>query len=67
MIPERSEIRPVVLGLLGDGETLSSDEIREAVAVRFRLTDEERRRMRGPHPEYANETAWALVDLQKDG
>jgi hypothetical protein len=23
--------------------------------------------MRGPHPEYANETAWALVDLQRDG
>lgn len=39
------------------------------IATRFALTDEERtrREAEGPHPEYVNETAWALVDLQKDG
>ena len=68
MIPARHEIHPVILKLLLDRETLSSDDIRKHVASHFRLTDEEMRRMRGPHtPEYVNETAWALVDLQRDG
>ena len=64
MIPHRDEVMPVILDLLAEGRTISAEEIAEAVAVRFKLTDEERTRMRGPHPEYRNETAFALVRLQ---
>lgn len=43
--------------------------MQETIATHFALTDEERirRRGKGPHPEYVNETAWALVELQRDG
>jgi restriction endonuclease Mrr len=69
MIPSRKEAKPVVLELLADSHERSSEELQELVARHFALTDEERarKRGRGPHPEYINETAWALVDLQAEG
>src|SRR5256885_401482 len=69
MIPSRKEAKPVVLELFADGSERSSEEIQELIATHFALTDEERcrKRGRGPQPEYVNETAWALVDLQADG
>src|SRR5947208_549788 len=69
MIPNRNEVKPIILDLLADGQTRSSDELQEVVATHFALTEEERtrKRGRGPHPEYVNETAWGLVDLQRDG
>jgi restriction endonuclease Mrr len=67
MIPNRSETIPVIRDLLADGKTLTSDEMAEGVASHFHLTENERAQMRGPHPEYRNETAWALVELQRDG
>jgi restriction endonuclease Mrr len=43
--------------------------LQDMIAAHFALTPEERERKRGkgPHPEYVNETAWALVELQKRG
>jgi len=69
MIPSRKEAKPVILNFMTDRDEHSSEEIQEMIAVHFALTDEERahKRGKGPHPEYVNETAWALVDLQKDG
>jgi restriction endonuclease Mrr len=69
MIPSRKEAKPVILDYLSDRKPHTSDEIQEMIATYFALTPEERERRRGkgPHPVYVNETAWALVDLQKDG
>lgn len=69
MIPSRKEAKPIILNFLLDGRDHSSEEVQEMIATHFGLTDEERTRKRGkgPHPEYVNETAWALVDLQRDG
>jgi restriction endonuclease Mrr len=69
MIPSRKEAKPVILEFLSDQSERSSDEVQELIASHFALSDEERtrRRGKGPHPEYVNETAWALVDLQRDG
>jgi restriction endonuclease Mrr len=69
MIPNRKEATPVILDFMLDGNERSSEELQEMVATHFALTQEERarKRGRGPHPEYVNETAWALVDLQKHG
>lgn len=69
MIPSRKESMPVILDLVLDGSEHWSDQVQELIATHFALTDEEwgRKRGRSPHPEYVNETAWALVDLQKDG
>ena len=69
MIPSRKEAKPVILDAMRDGKKHSSDDLQEMIAIHFALTSEERERKRGkgPHPEYVNETAWALVDLQKDG
>lgn len=69
MIPSRKETKPILLELLADGHRRTADEMQEAIATHFALTDEERtrRRGKGPHPEYVNETAWALVELQRDG
>jgi restriction endonuclease Mrr len=69
VIPSRKETKPVILELLADGCERSSEEVQELIAMHFALTDEERarKRGRGPHPEYVNETAWALVDLQTLG
>jgi DNA-binding PadR family transcriptional regulator len=60
---------PVILGLLSDGRERSAEQIREAVATHFGLTHEERTRTRGRGlmPEYSNENAWGLVELQRDG
>jgi hypothetical protein len=68
VIPSRREVIPVILDFMSDGQRRASEDIQEMIAVHFGLTDEERCRKRGkgPHPEYVNETAWALVDLQKD-
>jgi restriction endonuclease Mrr len=68
MIPNRNEAKSIILNFLLDVEH-SSEEVQEMIAAHFALTDEERtrRRGKGPHPEYVNETAWALVDLQRDG
>jgi restriction endonuclease Mrr len=67
MIPNRTEIVPVVRELLAGDKTLTSDEVAEGVATQFQLTEGERAQMRGPHPEYRNETAFALVEMQRDG
>jgi restriction endonuclease Mrr len=69
MIPSRKEAKPVILNFLLDGRERSSEEVQEMIATHFALTEEERTRKRGKgaHPEYVNETAWALVDLQRDG
>jgi restriction endonuclease Mrr len=69
MIPSRKEAKPVILDFLSEGSQRSSEQVQELIATHFALTDDERtrKRGRGPHPEYVNETAWALVDLQKDG
>lgn len=69
MIPSRKEAKPVILDFMCDRKKHSSDELQEMIATHFALTPEERIRKRGkgPHPEYVNETAWALVELQHDG
>lgn len=66
MIPNRKEAKPVIINFMCDRKKHSSDEVQEMIATHFALTPEERIRKRGkgPHPEYVNETAWALVELQ---
>lgn len=69
MIPSRKEAKPIILDVMSDAERHSSEELQKMIAAHFALTPEERvqKRGKGPHPEYVNETAFALVELQQDG
>jgi len=69
MIPSRKEAKPIILDAMSDAKRHSSEELQEMIAAHFALTPEERlqRRGKGPHPEYVNETAWVLVELQQHG
>jgi hypothetical protein len=66
MIPKRSEIKPVILAVLADGEAHLSPELQEIAATHFRLTAAELSQKRGKHLAFENEHAFALNLLVQD-
>jgi 5-methylcytosine-specific restriction enzyme B len=67
MIPHQREAAPVILELLADDRTVSSEEIAQSIKAHFGVTEEEDKIMAGPTPKWRNNTAFALVDLQRWG
>lgn len=65
-IPTQTEMFPLVLEVMSDGETRANKEIKEAVSEHLGLTTEERKHMtKSGEPIYSSRTGWAVQYLHR--
>jgi restriction system protein len=69
MIPKYEEIMLPFLKYLADGEEHSLSEMHDALALKFKLTDEELKELlpSGQQPIFRNRLGWARTYLKKSG
>jgi restriction system protein len=68
-IPDFQSIMLPVLKIAADGQEHNQSEIREALALQFQLTQDEREEMlpSGRQARFSNRVAWSIVYLRKAG
>src|SRR5947208_14733099 len=68
-VPDFQSVMLPFLEILQDGQERTMRELTEMLAVRFKLTDEERQEhlSSGPQPVFYNRVAWAKTHLKNAG